>query len=478
MVLNGSFSDYSIIKSGVPQGSVLGPLLFLIYINDLERNIKSNIKFFADDTMLFSIVKDAVISSDDLNHDLDIICHWAHQWKMEFNPEPTKQATEVLFSCKKSSPYHPQLIFNGTFVVKVNEQKHLGLILDSGLSFEKHLNEKIIKAKKNIGIIKHLSQFLPLKTLDQMYKALVRSHLDYCDIIYHTPPQQYQPSLGVTLNSLMKKVERIQYQAALAVTGAWQGSNRSKLYEELGWESLSDRRRCRRILQVHKISNDKTPTYLKDKLPTHSMPLFRGNERNTFHELICRSNRYMNSFFPDAIASWNIFIKNFDNMTSFDILKDHIISLLRPETKSIFGIHGPLGIRFLLQLRVSLSPLRSHKRRLNLIDTPSDTCYCNQGIEDTSHFLFSCFSYVIPRATLMSSVIEILRKNNLNQLGNQLQLYLYGHDSISLTDNRNILLSTIRYIKDTKRFVTLDFLLLLVTHSTIINSLTWFITML
>ena len=232
------------------------------------------------------------------------------------------------------------------------------------------------------------------------------------------------------------------------------GSNRSKLYEELGWESLFDRRRCRRILQVHKISNDKTPTYLKDKLPTHSMPLFGGNERNTFHELICRSNRYMNSFFPDAIASWNIFIKNFDNMPSFDILKDHIISLLRPKTKSIFGIHDPLGIRFLLQLRVSLSPLRSHKRRHNFIDTPSDTCHCNQGIEDTSHFLFSCFSYVIPRATLMSSVIEILRKNNLNQLGNQLQLYLYGHDSISLTDNRTILLSTIRYIKDTKRFVT------------------------
>ena len=75
VVLNGSFSDYSGIESGVPQGSVLGPLLFLIYINDLERNIKSNIKFFADDTMLFSVVKDPVLSADDLNHDLDIINH-------------------------------------------------------------------------------------------------------------------------------------------------------------------------------------------------------------------------------------------------------------------------------------------------------------------------------------------------------------------------------------------------------------------
>ena len=102
VVLNGSFSDYSVIQSGVPQGSVLGPLLFLIYINDLGEYTKSNINFFADDTMLFSIVKDTVISANDLNHDLDIIYQWAYQWKMEFNPDPSKQASEVLFSCKKS----------------------------------------------------------------------------------------------------------------------------------------------------------------------------------------------------------------------------------------------------------------------------------------------------------------------------------------------------------------------------------------
>ena len=104
LVLNGSNSTYSTVESGVPQGSVLGPLLFLVYINDLERNIKSNIKFFADGTMLFSIVKDPVISANDLNHDLNIIHQWAYQWKLEFNPDPTKQATEVLFSCKKCRP--------------------------------------------------------------------------------------------------------------------------------------------------------------------------------------------------------------------------------------------------------------------------------------------------------------------------------------------------------------------------------------
>ena len=106
---------------------------------------------------------------------------------MKFNPHPNKQATELLFSCKKNRPNHPSLFFNGTAVPKANEQKHLGLVLDSKLSFERHLNEKIIKAKKGIGIIKYLSEFLPLRTLDQMYEALVRSHLDYCDIIYHIP---------------------------------------------------------------------------------------------------------------------------------------------------------------------------------------------------------------------------------------------------------------------------------------------------
>ena len=157
--------------------------------------------------MLFSIVKDPIVSASNLNHDLDVISQWTHQWKMQFNPDPTKQATEMLFSCKKSPINHPHLSFNGTVVSRVSDHKHLGLILQPNLSFEKHLNEKTIKAKKNIGIIKHLNRFIPLRTLDQMYKPLVCSHLDYCDVIYRIPAIQNQPPQGVSLNTFREKVE-------------------------------------------------------------------------------------------------------------------------------------------------------------------------------------------------------------------------------------------------------------------------------
>ena len=92
MLINGSESQWDEIESGVPQGSVLGPLLFFIYINNLENGIKSKIKFFADDTSLFSIVQDPNISAEDLNHDLNLISQLAFQWKMSFNPDPNKQA--------------------------------------------------------------------------------------------------------------------------------------------------------------------------------------------------------------------------------------------------------------------------------------------------------------------------------------------------------------------------------------------------
>ena len=94
------------VNAGVPQGSVLGPLLFLIYINDLPDGLSSNVKLFADDTSLFSVVHDIHSSASDLNKDLKTINEWVFQWKMSFNPDPNKQAQEIIFT-RKSEKYAP-----------------------------------------------------------------------------------------------------------------------------------------------------------------------------------------------------------------------------------------------------------------------------------------------------------------------------------------------------------------------------------
>ena len=168
----------------------------------------------------------------------------------------------------------------------------------------------------------------------------------------------------------------------------------------------------------------------------------------------------MNSFFPHGISSWNIIISHFENLPPLDSLKKHIWSLFRPKKRSIFGIHDPIGLRNLLQLRVGLSPLRSHKKQHNFADTRSDNCLCKEGIEGTRHFLHFCPYYVIQRATLIHTVNEILTRNNLPPFENQTQLLLYGHDSLKEADNKKILVATLKFLKDTHRFSTRSCLLL------------------
>ena len=128
VVLNGQSSNWSLVEAGVPQGSILDPLLFLVYINDLPQGLRCNVKLFADDTSLFSTITSPAISSSNLNEDLVKITHWAYQWKMSFNPDITKQAQEIIFSRKKNNTNHPSLYFNDTPIHRKSIQKYLGLV--------------------------------------------------------------------------------------------------------------------------------------------------------------------------------------------------------------------------------------------------------------------------------------------------------------------------------------------------------------
>ena len=144
MVLNGQVCSWVDVKPSVPQGSTLGPLSFLIYINDLSENLKSIAKFFADNTSIFHVAKDPNRSAEILNHDLT------------FNPDPSKQAHEVLFSNKVTKTNYSNIIFNGNAIQKSANQKHLGLILDEKLTFNDHITSKLTTVNKLTSTLRKL----------------------------------------------------------------------------------------------------------------------------------------------------------------------------------------------------------------------------------------------------------------------------------------------------------------------------------
>ena len=122
----------------------------------IRRGLNSNVKVFADDTFLFSIVNWVNTSASTLNSDLLKIQNRAYQWKTSFNPDWTKQAQEIIFSRKENSTSHAPLFFNNSEIKLSPNQKHLGLTLDSKLSFSKHINDKSYQANKVVGLLRKL----------------------------------------------------------------------------------------------------------------------------------------------------------------------------------------------------------------------------------------------------------------------------------------------------------------------------------
>ena len=146
-------------------------------------------------------------------------------------------AQEVVFSRKKKTQSHPAISLNNIQVERTSYQKHLGLLLDEKLNFKQHVDSAILKMNKGISVIKKLRHSLPRKSLLTIYKASLLPLVDYGDIIYDQPQNE----------SFCEKIESVQYRAALAITGAIQGTSRDKLYHELGLESLKSRRWYKRL---------------------------------------------------------------------------------------------------------------------------------------------------------------------------------------------------------------------------------------
>ena len=214
------------VKPGVPKGSILWSIIFLIYINDLSGNLEANVKLFADDTSIFSGVSDPISTSKKLYKNLDKVGRWANKWKISCNRNPSKQAQDIMFFTEDNQ------------TISIINSKAFEDHLDEEFTFKHHNNEKINKVNKGIGIIRKLNNILPCHALLTIYRSSVRPDLDYGNVIYGQEDNE----------SVISRIERVQYNASLAIARAIRKTSQENLYQELGLESLRTRKK---IFKAH-----------------------------------------------------------------------------------------------------------------------------------------------------------------------------------------------------------------------------------
>ena len=320
-------------------------------------------------------------------------------------------------------------------------QKHLGLYLDKTLTFDFHLTEKISKANRVIGLIKHLSRTLPRKSLVTLYKSFARPHLDYADVIYDQPHNE----------TFCNTLESIQYNAALAITGAIRGTSKERIYQELGLESLRNRRWFHRLCVIFKVIKYGLPSYLFAMLPQFAFS--RNSERNNlnlFSSIPSHTEYFKNSFLPHALDEWNKLGESIRSKETIAQFKTSLLKFIRPQASSVFDIIDPDGLKLLTRLRVQLSHLKEHKYRHNFADTFNPICNCGLlEIESTSHYLFRCIFFSDQRKTLPDCV-----KGDISNLsdGQKVDLFLYGDGKLDIVTNQAIFQATICFLKSSQRF--------------------------
>ena len=226
VTINGFKSASRTIMAGVPQGSRLGPLLWILYANDILDDLECEILLFADDTCMFASGNDPAETTAMLKRDLLKISAWATRWKVSFNPGKTKH----MILSNKTLSNSPLVLFNNVIVEQVYEHKHLGIWLTPTLCWSRHIQHICMKANSKLAVLRSI-KYLSRQVLDILYKLQIRSVIDYGLIIFYNTLKQ----------SDITRLNRIQYCSARVVTGALPYTSRVKLDLDLGWEDLSTR---------------------------------------------------------------------------------------------------------------------------------------------------------------------------------------------------------------------------------------------
>ena len=212
------------------------------------------------------------------------------------------------------------------------------------------------------------------------------------------------------------------------------------------------RRWFRRFSYFYTINSSKLPHHLFQWIATISCSYLTRNVN--IPPLHCRTNLYSNSFIPYSIKEWNNIDPDLHNLTSHTVFCKYLLKMIRSSYNNLYGVHDPVGVKMLTRIRLSFSHLGEHKFCHNFQYNVNPLCTCSLEIEDTNHFLFICPLYDVQRVILVNKVTEILLKYNLIHLVTDSDLFLYGGRTIDFDDNKIILLSTISFIKETRRFIT------------------------
>ena len=431
VIIRGCTSTFKFIQAGVRQGSVLGPLLFLIYVNYIADSLLSLTRLFADDSSLFY----SASSIDDIqgliNHDLILLSQWAKQWLVTFNPSKTEA---ILFTLRNFD-HMPVLKFENTHIKFVESHKHLGLTLSCDGKWTDHIHNVKTSAAKVLGIMRKLKFSFSRNALNQIYVSYLLPVLEYASIVWDGCAAHNSDIL-----------DKIQNEAARIVTGLTRSVSLNKLYKECGWLSLAERRRQQKLSFMFKAHSDLLPTYISDLMP----PLVRNisnyplRNMNNYSVPFARTEIFKKSCIPSAITLWNSAdnsLKNSNTLHSFkyQMKKSFAINSKEPS-------YYASGNR---RLSVLHARIRNNCSNLNLdlfnnFLRPDPTCSCQVEPENAEHYFLRCHKYTIQRLVLFNSL--------RNFLPLRLEILLYGNPNLTDAENEIIFESVHIFIKNSNRF--------------------------
>ena len=311
VVCEGEMSTWGPVTSGVPQGSVIGPILFLLYINDLPEGLKSHTRLFADDTIIYM----TITSTEDgktLQKDLDLLTAWEDRWQMEFHP----QKCNVIRISKKPKPISIKYHLRGHVLDEVDSAKYLGVTIQKSFSWNEHITGICKKANGTLGFLKRNLQIHHQHIKANAYKTLVRPQLEYAAAVWDPYTATYQ-----------QQIENVQRRAARYVMNNYrQDASVDNMISNLQWRSLEQRRADIRLITLFKIIRKIIVVDFHHQL-TRPMRPSRHQHPESLQVPVETKQYIQQSFLPRTITQWNNLTASVATTPSLDGFKSAVRAL-------------------------------------------------------------------------------------------------------------------------------------------------------